>query len=395
MPIRTSLSLAYRLFGVHAWTAFAVNAAVMALTVCAVYLLVCVLFRDRDAALFAGLLDRAHAAAADVVGDGGGRAVGVARPRRRAPVRARYYLRRGTAARWRGRVAAAYAVQFRPESLLILPSSGCVVWPRPAGELERPRGWWAVMLFLCLVAVHAGAPVCGPATSSGGLTGRGSRSDTLPANLRVNGWFYLYDERFPVAFTLLAIAGLLSAEPLAASVRRWRSTSCCSSRSIWCSMPGSYNYGADVRYSLMTYPPIAVLGGLGRVAAHRGMSQAGADRVHSAIGYGTHRRHSAVPVPLVCAGRSRDDRRSVGGPGRRAVCAGLRRCAFRRNSYVLTHNPGMFHVWGVNAGQMSLVTSNPAYLRFSPIAIPAASICTGTSGATCRIPRSRRSAGRR
>ena len=26
---------------------------------------------------------------------------------------------------------------------------------------------------------------------------------------------------------------------------------------------GSYNYGADVRYSLMTYPPIAVLAGLG------------------------------------------------------------------------------------------------------------------------------------
>ncbi len=31
---------------------------------------------------------------------------------------------------------------------------------------------------------------------------------------------------------------------------------------------------------------------------------------------------------------------------------------------MLTHNPGMFHVWGVNAGQMSLVTSNPAYVRF-------------------------------
>ena len=26
---------------------------------------------------------------------------------------------------------------------------------------------------------------------------------------------------------------------------------------------GSYNYGADVRYSLMTYPPLAILGGLG------------------------------------------------------------------------------------------------------------------------------------
>jgi hypothetical protein len=35
-----------------------------------------------------------------------------------------------------------------------------------------------------------------------------------------------------------------------------------------------------------------------------------------------------------------------------------------RNSYVFTHNPGMFHVWGINAGQMSLATSNPAYARF-------------------------------
>jgi hypothetical protein len=34
------------------------------------------------------------------------------------------------------------------------------------------------------------------------------------------------------------------------------------------------------------------------------------------------------------------------------------------NAYVLTHNPGMFHLWGVNAGQMALVTSNPAYVRF-------------------------------
>ena len=29
---------------------------------------------------------------------------------------------------------------------------------------------------------------------------------------------------------------------------------------------------------------------------------------------------------------------------------------------MLTHNPGMFQVWGVNAGQMSLAVTNPAYL---------------------------------
>ena len=126
---------------------------------------------------------------------------------------------------------------------------------------------------------------------------------------------------------------------------------------------GSYNYGADVRYSLMTYPPIAVLGGVGRVAAHPRLSRPAAVRAH-AHSLGTHRRHSAVPVPLVCAGRSRDDRRSVGGPGRRTICAEHCAGSIPPNAYVLTHNPGMFHVWGVNAGQMSLVTSNPAYVRF-------------------------------
>ena len=31
---------------------------------------------------------------------------------------------------------------------------------------------------------------------------------------------------------------------------------------------------------------------------------------------------------------------------------------------MLTHNPSMFHLWGVNAGQMSRAISNPAYVRF-------------------------------
>ena len=33
-----------------------------------------------------------------------------------------------------------------------------------------------------------------------------------------------------------------------------------------------------------------------------------------------------------------------------------------KNAYVLTHNPGMFQVWGVSAGQMSLVVTNPEYV---------------------------------
>jgi hypothetical protein len=35
-----------------------------------------------------------------------------------------------------------------------------------------------------------------------------------------------------------------------------------------------------------------------------------------------------------------------------------------RNSYVLTHNPGMFHIWSMNAGQMSRVSGNPRFVDF-------------------------------
>ena len=34
------------------------------------------------------------------------------------------------------------------------------------------------------------------------------------------------------------------------------------------------------------------------------------------------------------------------------------------NAFVLTHNPGMFHLWGVSAGQLSLVSASPQYLDF-------------------------------
>ena len=76
------LSLAYRLFGVRPATAFVVNAAVMGLTVCCLYLLVFILFGDRDAAFFAGASRRTHARADPVVGDGGRRALGLAGVRR-------------------------------------------------------------------------------------------------------------------------------------------------------------------------------------------------------------------------------------------------------------------------------------------------------------------------
>jgi len=359
------LSVAYRLFGVRDWTAFAVNAAAMAMTVCAVYLLVCVAFRDRDAALFAGLLlvlmpEQLLWSATAAVEPTASLALVV------AVLCAVHYVRTpGLPALIAVVVTTAYAVQFRPESILVLPVILFVVWPRIRVELETPRGWWAICLLLCLVAVHV-AHLFAIRHVDWGTTGPRFSFRYVETNLPVNGGFYLYDERFPAALTVLAVGGLIS-------LRRCRETW---SMAIYFLLffaiglvfyAGSYNYGADVRYSLMTYPPIAVLGGLG---ASR-LTHFGARLV------------SAIRSPFATRGLVRAALITIllfqflwYAPVVRATTeeAWAARADVRfaqsfahdmpRNSYVLTHNPSMFHLWGVSAGQMSLVTSNPAYLRF-------------------------------
>ena len=216
-------------------------------------------------------------------------------------------------------------------------------------------------LFLWLAAIHL-AHLFAVRQVEWGTVGPRFSLRYLPENLRVNGWFYLYDERFPVAFSLLAGAGLVSV-----LYRRERAA-----MAVYFLLfftvgllfyAGSYNYGADVRYSLMTYPPIAVLGGLGASRFSRALSQIGARFGAGHIGGAL----TAILLlfqflwyaPVVRA--TTEEAWAARADVRFAqTFAG----EIPRNSYVLTHNPGMFHLWGVNAGQMSLVTSNTEYLRF-------------------------------
>jgi hypothetical protein len=347
------LSLVYRITGAREWVAFAINAIVMAATVCVVYLLALSLFGDRAAAGFAALLialipEQLIWSATAAVEPSASLACAV------AWLCASAYVRRGG---WLGSAAlvisSAYAVQFRPESILILPIAAALAWPRLRSDLAMPRGWWMAVAGLVLMAVPI-AHLFAVRDAGWGTDAPRFSLAYVAGNLQVNGLFYLWDERFPVALTLLAAAGAWT----------HRAARECRLTAIYVLVffgvyllfyAGSYNYGADVRYSLLTYPPLAVLGGLGaaRVArwGARLVPAAAAAIVAALIGFQFLWYAPVVRGATEEAWAARAD----------VEFARLAARTLPPESYVLTHNPAMFHLWGVNAGQMSRVARLPAY----------------------------------
>jgi hypothetical protein len=351
------LSLIYRVSGVSSHSAFVVNAAVMALTVIAVYLAALLAFADRTVAFFSGLIvtllpQQLLWSATAAVEPSASLACVVA-------LAAAFYCRRsGT---WLSLtlagVASVYAAQFRPESLLIAPIVGLVVWPTVRQQLKGPHFWWVCLLCFALAAVHVGHLVS--VRNEGWGTSEARFSLSYAANnMRANGPFFFADERFPLVATLLALAGLLKRG------FTFERTTLLLYFALFFGVQllfyaGSYNYGADVRYSLLTYPPLAILAGRGAADITCTLSNLRPSRrpwlpVTAALLFQFLWYLPVVRAVTEEAWAARADVRFA-----ETLVPEL-----QGNSYVLTHNPGMFHMWGVNAGQMAIVFNNPTYVDY-------------------------------
>jgi hypothetical protein len=185
----------------------------------------------------------------------------------------------------------------------------------------------------------------------------------LLPNLQVNGWFYLWDARFPAIVSVFALVGAFGSRSKGTIVVL-----------LWFAAffliyllfyAGSYNYGADVRYSLLTYPPLMILAGLGLAASDRTVRRGlGLDTV-GPVGGRPIVSTVVTAAMLVQFTWYLPRVRAVGEEawGARADVAHARWFAqtLPRNALVLTHNPGMFHLWGVNAAQMSIAAGDPGY----------------------------------
>jgi hypothetical protein len=249
----------------------------------------------------------------------------------------------------------AFSACFRPESaLFLLPSAAMVLTGRPA-EFRKPRLYWLSALLAALLLpeiLHVYA-VGGEGWGSGGNK---FMLSVLPDNLAVNGLFFFRNIRYPVVFSLLALVGLAfgGTWQSKATVVAWFAYS-------WgiflVFYAGSFNYGADVRFSVLSAAPLAILAGHG------------ASVVSRRIGSLSLPAPTAVLITVVVllwvkflpllraeGSEAADARLDVQYAREMAEYVPI-------DSIVLTHNPSMWLLWGKDAAQMSIATNNRTHVE--------------------------------
>ncbi len=241
-------------------------------------------------------------------------------------------------------VGACFAAQFRMESLLIVPLVLIIMGLGNRSALRDRRFYYLVPAILALLLVHAMHVACFIGHAWGAPASQDKFSlGYLGYNLKTNGLFFLNGKSFPVLLTAFAILGLLSKRfvPERLQLVLWFGA-------FWgVFLPfyaGSYSYGADVRFSLMTFPALAAMAGFGLATLD------GAFRTRLKVG-GPIGLSVIVVAFLAFAPRARTE-------GQEAWAARADHRYAREmlkdippNSLIFTHNPNMFLFWGVSSAQ--------------------------------------------
>ena len=159
-------------------------------------------------------------------------------------------------------VLIPFACQMRPESILIffwVIVAIVVFSPRILADKKVWTFALLITIFLLPHLLHAYA-VSG---QSWGAKGTKFSIDFFWDNLNTNGLYYLNNEQFPILLTLLCFMGLLFAR----HTLKWKLLIFSWFLLFWGIFlffyAGSYHYGADVRFSLVSFIPLAILAGMG------------------------------------------------------------------------------------------------------------------------------------
>jgi len=260
------------------------------------------------------------------------------------------------------------ACQMRAESGLIALWSLVALLTLAPGVFAQKRLWvmgLPTLIFLLPHFLHFYA-VSG---HNWGAEGSTFSMGFLRPNIAVNGLYYLTNRHFPVLFTALALLGLCCSKGLL----HWRILLLLWFLFFWGIFlffyAGSYAYGADVRFALLSFMPLSLLGGLGAGWVR--------DRLVP-VGIGLQGRAKAAHLQMLTQGillilvsfSFLDFLPQVRRVGQEAWGA---RCDHKyaqqfiekipSRSMVLTQNPTMFLLWGQNAIQTYAGLNNPDIIK--------------------------------
>ncbi len=356
------LSVVFRIFGVHELASFLTNNFIYLFAVITVFLTGYLLFKDYYTAIYAALI---FALTPETLIWSNTVAVepSAAFFPALSVLCTLFFLRvRTNTAFFLAAVMTAFSVQFRPEAAMICLVSGLlfIFWGRD--ELKQGRFYLIASVFFVLVIPHL-VNLYAVKDLGWGSSGPKFSFDYFQGNIKVNSLFYLRNTRFPAVFTILFFLGLLFKNRTRGSYQLKEKLVVV----VWFLLfwgififfyAGSYNYGADVRFSLLSAMPFSLIAGSGAaILVSQVMSRYKGSCVHYVL--------TSVIVVLFLSFLPFVRAITQEAWAARADHRFARQMAEKmpQNSIVLTHNPNMFLLWGKNAAQASLATEHRSYFN--------------------------------
>jgi len=262
----------------------------------------------------------------------------------------------------------SFSFQFRPESILILlPIFLCVLFIVPK-ELIKTRTYYFFLLIMILATPHL-IHLYAVKGESWGASGAKFSFSYFYENFIVNFFFYFKNIRFPAIFSYFCCIGLIVPQ---IQIEQQKNTYLFYNKEklaifVWLLAfwgifvffyAGSYNYGADVRFSLLSYMPISILAGFGISNIQRWFQEKWNIKWIN---------HSIIIIILInfisFIPYIRSVRQEAWGARFDHNYSEIMANKIPAHSIILTHNPTIFLLFGQNATQASIALYEEDYIK--------------------------------
>ncbi|MEJ2306143.1 MAG: glycosyltransferase family 39 protein [candidate division WOR-3 bacterium] len=256
------ISVIFRIFGTNELFTFILNNILFGLMIPLIFLISFLLFKDTFAGLMASLIyilipvnlqwfNTCAAEPSTVFFTGLAILASLLYLRDKKPVNLLFFV-----------TCLAFSMSFRTESFLIVAVVALIYLIKEPGVFKRKELYLFGILFLFLstaIILH----LYSVRGQSWGAQGAKFSLNYLPYNLATNLSFYFINRHFPLIFSIFAIIGLVFYKNQLKNklvLLVWFLT-------FWGVFlffyAGSYRFGQDVRYSILSYPALSLFSGLG------------------------------------------------------------------------------------------------------------------------------------